>query len=103
MGKRIEMESPKISDLQDMRQDAITAINQIKNVIKERVIYLDNLKIKHQEFDNKVNEKQCKINNAIRDIEELKETLSKQTISPKDVEIMNRESTQLNTTKDELQ
>ena len=101
--ERIERESPEISVLQDERQKKIEGLNEIKRVIQSRIDYIKSVKAKHQEWDNKVREKIVELQNSEAKICELREILSKQTISTKEVEIMNRESVQLNEKTDELQ
>jgi len=101
--QRIKKECPDIGQLQDKRQTTIAALEQIRSVVQERENYINQLNAKYQSWDNKVNEKIVKINNCESKLAELKQTLSKQTISPKDVEIMNRESITLHTKRDELQ
>jgi len=100
--ERIESVSPSIASLQDTRQQMIEGIDEMKKVKQQRLEYLATLKEKLGAIDQKVNEKIVRIEQAEATIAELNEALSRQTISAKDVENMNRESAALNAQTDEL-
>lgn len=101
--KRIEEDSPSILKLQDTRQQLIQVAEEMKKVRAQREKHFAEQKAKHHRVDTRVSEKVLKIQVAESKIAELKEALSKQTISAKDVEQMNRESAQLNSQNDELE
>jgi len=101
--QRIRDDMPSITELQDERQGMLSAMAEMKAVSAKRVEYISKLETEHHEWDCKVGEKAMKIGEADKKIGALKEALSKQTLSAKDVEQMSRESIALNTETDELQ
>eukprot|EP01084_Bolivina_argentea_P220106 373079_1 len=101
--KRLEDECPKISKLQHKRQNMIHALNEIKKVGEQRTQYIDTMRTKLREWENKVNEKIVRIKISDDKITELRTTLSAQTISTKEVQRMHQESISLHTQTDELE
>jgi len=100
--ERIEKNSPSILALQDTRQKLMRGKEEMKKCLEQRAEYMAKLKDKYHAVDTKLNEKVVKIQDAEAQIGELKGALSRQTISAKDVEQMNRESALLNQETDEL-
>eukprot|EP00485_Elphidium_margaritaceum_P002555 CAMPEP_0202693184 /NCGR_PEP_ID=MMETSP1385-20130828/7368_1 /ASSEMBLY_ACC=CAM_ASM_000861 /TAXON_ID=933848 /ORGANISM="Elphidium margaritaceum" /LENGTH=636 /DNA_ID=CAMNT_0049348831 /DNA_START=116 /DNA_END=2026 /DNA_ORIENTATION=- len=101
--ERIKQELPSMSDLQDQRQNTLSAVAEVQKIKQQRAQYIEMVNKKYMEWEQKVSEKVAKIEHNQRSIEELKATISRQTISPKDVQMMNRESIALHEKKDELQ